>query len=299
MKKRVVKKPAKSKAHAKRSSVKKHKTKKRTTTRKAPRRKNKSKTITNKRRPIKKKSHAQTKSSVKERVVTNIPNLDKLIEGGFDKNSINLVVGDAGSGKSIFAMQFLMEGIKKGEKCLYVTFEEKKDQFYKHMKNLGWDLAKYEKKGLFTFLEYSPIKVKTMLEEGGGAIESSILRNKVTRLAIDSITSFALVFEDELEKREAALSLFNMIRHWNCTSILTFEGGPLEEEKTTSKTLEFESDSIIILYYPRERNQRNRYLEILKMRGTEHSKKVYKFLIEKNGIKISSKPSSGVKLRQL
>jgi len=240
----------------------------------------------------KKKTKKPIRKEITERVPTHISKFDKLIEGGFKKNSTNLLVGGAGSGKTIFATQFLIGGIKKGEKCLYVTFEEKKDQFYKNMLRFGWDLADYEKKGLFTFLEYTPAKVKTMLEEGGGAIESIILRKKISRMIIDSITSFALLFEDEFQKREASLSLFNMIKKWNCTALLTFEGKPRKEEKIDSKALEFESDSIILLYYPREKVERHRYLEILKMRGTKHSKKIYRFHIEKGGIIISPGPSS-------
>ena len=106
------------------------------------------------------------------RVYTNIPNFDKLVNGGFEKNTTNLLVGGSGGGKTIFATQFLVEAMKKGEKCLYVTFEEKKAQFYSNMIHFGWDLQEFENRGLFTFLEYAPMKVKTMLEEGGGAIES-------------------------------------------------------------------------------------------------------------------------------
>ncbi len=223
------------------------------------------------------------------RTKTGIPNLDPLIEGGFEKNSTNMVVGGAGSGKSIFATQFLIEGMKNGETCLYVTFEEKKKRFYKNMLKLGWDLAEYEKKGLFTFLEYTPIKVKTMLEEGGGAIENLVLSKKITRIVIDSITSFVLLFEDELARREASLALFDMIGKWSCTSLVTLEEEP-EEEKTISRSLEFETDSIILLYFIREKNQRQRYIEILKMRGTTHSQKIYEFNIEKTGIVIDKKP---------
>jgi len=176
--------------------------------------------------------------------------------------------------------------MKEGEKCLYVTFEEKKEQFYENMARFGWSLADYEKKDLFTFLEYTPVKVKAMLEEGGGTIESLILNKKISRIVIDSITSFALLFDNELEKREAALDLFSMIRKWNCTSLLTFEGTPLKDEKVASRTLEFESDSIILLYFMRRKQKRQRYLEILKMRGTKHSKSIHEFTIEKNGINI-------------
>ena len=224
-----------------------------------------------------------------ERVKTGIPNFDTLIEGGFEGNSTNLVVGDSGSGKSIFATQFLIEGMKRGEKCLYVTFEEKKQQFYSNMLEFGWDLEVYEKKGLFTFLEYTPSKVKTMLEEGGGAIESLVLSQKISRIVIDSITSFALLFEDELSKREAAFSLFNMIKKWSCTSLLTSEE-PIGSGGAT-KSIEFESDSIILLYFIRKKEQRQRYLEVLKMRGTKHSKRVYDFSIDKHGISVDKSPS--------
>ncbi len=245
------------------------------------------------RKPIKRVFYREKRIRVQksiERIPTYIANFDKLIEGGLEKNSTNLVAGNAGAGKTIFATQFLVGGMEKGEKCLFVTFEEEKEDFYRNMKRFGWDLEEYEKRGLFTFLEYMPTKVRTMLEEGGGTVESIILRKKISRIVIDSITSFALLFEDELEKREAALSLFNMISKWNCTALLTLEGRPQEEGEITSKTLEFESDSIILLHYLRERGERQRYIEVLKMRGTKHSKKTYTFNIDKNGINIGKKP---------
>ena len=247
---------------------------------------------------IKKKTK---KSSIKlkinkndrERVPTGIPNFDGLIQGGFEKNSTNLIVGNSGSGKSIFSMQFLIEGIKKGENCLYITFEEKKKVFFVNMKEFGWDLKKLEQTGKFTFLEYTPEKVRTMLEEGGGAIESVVLRKKIKRIIIDSITSFELLFEKDLKKREASLTLFSMLRKWDCTSLLTYEGDPFIDRKASSHTLEFESDSIILLYFQRAKNQRERYIEVLKMRGTRHSRKIYPFSVEKQGIIIGKKAISG------
>lgn len=223
-----------------------------------------------------------------KKVKTGIVNFDKMIGGGFERLSTNIIVGGSGSGKTIFSTQCLVEGLKMGETCLYVTFEEKKEQFYENMKKFGWDLEFYEKKGKFIFLEYSPIKVKTMLEEGGGSIETTILEKRVSRIVIDSITSFGLLFEDELSKREAALDLFNMIKRWNCTSFLTVEEEPKEDKKTgTSKSLEFESDSIILLYFIRQSKERQRFIEVLKMRGTNHSRKIYDFDISKKGILIS------------
>lgn len=235
----------------------------------------------------------EIKRRVEERVSTGIESLNKFTEGGFEKNSVNLLVGSSGSGKSIFAVQFLIEGIKKGEKCLYVTFEEKKEEFFSNMIDFGWDLEKLEKEEKFLFLEYSPEKVRTMLEEGGGSIESMILRKKISRIVIDSITSFELLFDDELEKREAALELFGMLRKWNCTSLLTYEKNLFMEKRASSETLEFESDSIILLYFIREKKERERYIEIIKMRSTKHSRKIYPVSIGKKGISISEKAYTG------
>lgn len=228
------------------------------------------------------------------RVSAGIIGFDKLIEGGFEKNSTNLVMGGPGSGKTILATQFIVEGLKKGESCLYITFEETKQSFYHNMKRFSWDLEQYEKKGLFTFLNYTPGKVKNMLEEGGGIIESIIINNKISRLVIDSMSSFTLLFEDELEKREASLDLFNMIKKWNCTSLVTFEGSP-EGENKAYKALEFESDSIVLMQFIRKLISRERYIEILKMRGTDHSKGLYRFSITKKGIELSNSPIKSIK----
>ena len=229
----------------------------------------------------------------RQRIPTGIKNFDSLIEGGFEQNSTNLLVGTSGAGKSIFAMQFLINGIRKGGRVLYVTFEEKKNEVYQNMKRFGWDLEKLEKQGKFTFLEYTPEKVRTMLEEGGGIIENIVLTKKITRMVIDSITSFELLFDKELKKRESALALFNLIRKWNVTSLLTYEGSPHSEKKETSRILDFESDSIILLYFIRGKEKRNRFLEVLKMRGTAHSLDIYPFSIDRSGTTISKQKYKG------
>lgn len=240
---------------------------------------------------MKKKSVKKSKTGISRektiRVSSGVPGFDSLIEGGFEQKSINLIVGGSGSAKTIFAMQFLVEGVKKDENVLYITFEEKREEFYKNMLEFGWDLEKYEKEKKFYFLEYSPEKVKAMLEEGGGAVESIVSNNKISRLVIDSVSSFALLFEQELEKREAALSLFDIIRKWNCTSLLTLQEEPGEKLEGSTSSLEFESDSIILLYFLRYKGKRQRFIEILKMRGTKHSTEIRAFDITKQGVVVT------------
>ena len=156
------------------------------------------------------------------------------------------------------------------------------------MKQFGWKLDEEELKGNFTFLEYSPEKVRLMLEEGGGDIESIVLKNNIKRIVIDSITSFTLLFDDDLTKRQAALSLFNILRKWSCTSLLTVQEYPDIKKEREASPIEFEADSIILLYFIRVNKERLRYIEVLKMRGTNHSKDLYQFHIT-GGLRIIKK----------
>lgn len=221
-----------------------------------------------------------------KRVETGIPGFDKLIGGGFEDSSINLIAGGSGSGKTIFALEFLLYGVAKGERVLYVTFEEKKEDFYKNMAKIGWDLNKAEATGRFIFLEYSPEKVKMMLDEGGGAIESTVIKNKVTRMVVDSVSSFSLLFDDEQSRRQAILGFFDIIRKWDITTLLTVQHTPINKKDRGLSYVEFEADSVIFLYYVSTGTRRQRFIEVLKMRGTDHSRDIHAFKIGKSGIQI-------------
>ncbi len=225
-----------------------------------------------------------------EKIPTFISNFDSICNGGLNKESVNLLVGGAGSGKTIFSIQFLIGGLKNGETCMYITFEEKREELFRNMLEFGFNLEEYEKKGKFIFIEYSPEKVKSMLEEGGGTLESLVYKSKINRLVIDSITSFTLLFESELAKREAALSLFEIIKRWKCSILMTMEKELSKEEliSGSESAIEFEVDSVILMFFLRmKEGKRQRMIEVLKMRGTKHSEFVYPFSINDKGIEVS------------
>ncbi len=216
-----------------------------------------------------------------DRVPTGIPGLDNQIEGGFVKGSVNLVAGSPGAGKSIFAVQFIVNGIEEfNEPGIYISFGERKEEFYKYMLRFGWDLAEYEKKNKFAYIKYSPSQVNKLLKEGGGIVDSIITNIGVKRIAIDSITSFSLLYKDELASREGSLSLFDMIATWGCTTVLTSE----QESGKESTLAEFEVDSVILLYNARKKDIRQRVAEILKMRGTKFAPKVMPIKISEQGL---------------
>jgi circadian clock protein KaiC len=228
-----------------------------------------------------------TKSSGKiHRVKTGVPKLDPLIAGGLKENSINLVVGDAGSGKTIFAMHFLMQGLKEGESCLYITFEEKKEKLYEDMNSFNWNFSKFEEDKKFFYLEYSPEQVKSLIEEGGGTVDQLISKRKISRIVIDSATSFSLLYQDELTRKEAGLALFKLINKLGCTAVLTSQG-TYKDGRLQATSMEFEADSIVLLYHMKQSGIRHRAIEVLKMRGTKHTNKTMSFVIDGKGLNVS------------
>lgn len=102
-----------------------------------------------------------------------------------------------------------------------------------------------------------------------------------------------MLFESELAKREAALALFDIIKKWKCSVLLTMEKELSSTELLygSESAMEFEVDSVILMFFLRMKTgERRRLIEILKMRGVKHSKYVYPLEIGSKGIEISKKP---------
>lgn len=224
-------------------------------------------------------------SSGNQRITTGIPGLDQLIQGGFIRNSVNLVTGGTGTGKTIFAGQFLWEGLQKGEPCVYITMEQHPDDLKQDFLQFGWNFDKYEKQGLCSIEYFDPAQVNNI----ASAILNSVKTLGAKRLAVDSTSVVGLTIENEMMIRRKLLSLIDAIKRQsgNCTTLLTTE---IEED---SKGLsrwgveEFVVDGVIVLNYLTLGEESDRSLVIRKMRRTDHGKDAYLLDIGKNGITIS------------
>ncbi len=220
------------------------------------------------------------------RVPTGIEGFDSMIEGGFERQSIMMVAAEAGAGKSTLALQFLYNGaVNYGEAGLYITFEENRGQVYRHMKRFGWDFEKLETEGKFRFMQYQPHEVEKFFNDGT-IIEDVVRDYKIKRIVIDSVTSFALLFENEYKRRLSILQLFNNIKKWGVTALLTSEGEITPQGDMKARFgAEFLADGFIAVHSIRRKEIRDFALEVVKMRGTNHMRKMVPFkLIDEQGI---------------
>ncbi|MGB9634879.1 MAG: RAD55 family ATPase [Candidatus Micrarchaeia archaeon] len=221
-----------------------------------------------------------------DRLSTGIEGFDDMIEGGFEKGSIVMIAAEAGTGKSTFGLQYLYNGaVNYNEAGLYITFEESKGQVYKHMKRFGWDFESLEKKKMFSFMQYMPHEVDKFFKDGT-VIEDIVRDNKIKRIVLDSVTSFALLFENDYKRRFSILQLFNNIKKWGVTALITSEGEVTHTGDLKARFgVEFLADAFIAIHSIRRKEIRDFALEVVKMRGTNHLRRMVPFkLIENKGI---------------
>ena len=224
-------------------------------------------------------AQAQTQNSdvgLPERIPTGIEGLDELCEGGFERGSSVLCLGEPGSGKTTMMTQFLVNGaLQYGEGGVFLSFEENKESIIRHSLSFGWDLNALEKQGAVAIINYKPHEVKRLAEEGGGLIWDTITETGAKRIAIDSLSAYVVLFESQYQAREAQRNLFELVRKWGCTTMMSGEAGASGDRSSVG--MDYLSDAVLLMHHPRQRNVRFRAIEILKMRGTNHSQKICPF----------------------
>ncbi len=243
-----------------------------------------------KRPPLRRQPPKPEAKEEPKRVATGIPGLDPLIEGGFVRNSTVLVRGDTGTAKTLFCIQYLYEGALAGEPGVFISFAESREAIYEHGRKFGWDLDVLARKGLFEVIRYDPHEVVKIMQEGGGLIRDTIESKAASRLAIDSLSAYELFFENKYRSNQSVLSLFEMLKKWNVTAMVTSEM-PVSLSSETRDRLGFLTEGIINLYHMRSHSERLRVLEILKMRDTRHNEGLYHFTIEKTGLRVRGRLS--------
>lgn len=227
-----------------------------------------------------------TQNLLQQRVSTGIPGLDQVMEGGLLYGSVTLVGGGAGCGKSIFGMQFLIQGVEQyQEPGVYLSFEETPANIFRDFYRFSWNLEQKVKDRKLTILSYTPEQVAKVLESGGGTVRDAIESIGAKRLVLDSLTAFTLLHETELAKRKAVLKLAETLASWGITALLIAEQEP-DPEHHLSTIAEFQTDGVILLYNIRKGDIRERSLEIFKMRGVKHAAKIFPMRIDERGITI-------------
>ena len=235
---------------------------------------------------------------------TGIGSFDLIAEGGLPRHRTTLLAGTAGSGKTVFAIQFLAAGMATGENGVFVTFEESPRDIRQNMRSFGWDLEQWEQDGGLAIVDASPDPETEVIESGSfdlGAllarVENAVKRVGATRVSIDSLGAMFSQFRDQAMVRRELFRIASALKHMGVTSVMTAERtddyGPIARFGVE----EFIADNVMVLRNVLEDERRRRTIEILKFRGTDHQKGEFPFtIVAGRGIEVI--PLSSMQLRQ-
>jgi len=220
-------------------------------------------------------------SRIIKRVKTGIPGFDGLIEGGIPEGFVVIVTGPPGVGKTTFSLQFLMEGIRNNERCIFFSFEEMAEQLIKQTIRFGWDIGEYVDKGYLEIFGFSRFSTEEIIE--------IIDIFKPKRIVFDSLNIFSDI--GDFRRSTQWRNILKEIKEKKITCLA------VTEKKTGRSAGEFDEFDFmgdgIILFDKRQKNELDLYptynIQIQKMRLTKMNEMPHSFIIKDHGIELIGK----------
>lgn len=228
-----------------------------------------------------------------QKIRTLIEGFDDISHGGLPTSRTTLMSGTSGTGKTLFSVQFLYNGIQNfNDPGVFVTFEESPADIIKNAESLGWDLQQLIDDGKLFILDASPdpdgqeivgnFDLSALIER----IQYAIRKYKAKRVVIDSITAVFQQYDAASVVRREIFRLVARLKQIGVTTVMTTER--VEEYGPIARfgVEEFVSDNVVVVRNVLEGERRRRTIEILKLRGTTHMKGEYPFTMTNDGINI-------------
>jgi circadian clock protein KaiC len=226
-----------------------------------------------------------------ELFATGVAGLDDILGGGLARNHLYLIEGDPGTGKTTIAMQFLMEGMGRGQKALYVTLSESKTELLEIAASHGWsidgieifELGPDEKhlKPEAQYTVFNPAEIE--MADTTNAMLSEVERTQPERIVIDSLSELRLLARDSLRYRRQILGLKQYFAGRNCTVLL------LDDRTAERHDLQLQSIAhgvIMMESVEREYGIKRRRLEVKKLRGSRFREGFHDYCIRRGGVEV-------------
>jgi len=222
-----------------------------------------------------------------ERMPVGIRGLDPLIDGGLPRGASTLVVGTTGTGKTVFGLQYLAEGVRRyGENGVLVTFEEDPQDLLHNASSFEWGIGELVAEGKVTIVNLSPEDevhaVEGDVEFGGliARIELAVRETGAKRVVLDSIGALFPQFLDGFVVRRELRRVIRALRALGVTAIMTAERSREDGPVSRFEVEDFVVDSVLLLRHVLEHRTRRRTVEVLKLRGGTHRKGEFPFTID-------------------
>ncbi len=218
------------------------------------------------------------------RITSGNVELDKMCGGGFFRDSVILVSGPTGTGKTLITTEYLAAGSRLGERSLLFAFEESREQLFRNAFGWGVDFAQLEAEGVLRVVcEYPE---SAALEDHLIRIKKETIAFNPARVAVDSLSALERVASIK-SYREFVIGLTSFIKHREVPGLYTATTSSLLGGTSITEThISTITDSIILLRYVEDIGRVHRSAAVLKMRGSTHDKDIREFVIDHQGLHI-------------
>lgn len=241
-----------------------------------------------------------TNLSTIPKTATGINGFDEITMGGLPSGRPTLICGDAGSGKTLFSMEFIIKGATMfNEPGVFVAFEEKAEELASNVKSLGFDLKKIISQNKLR-VDYVHIERSEIEETGEYDLDGLFIRLNhaidsigAKRIVLDTIENLFAGLKNQAILRAELRRLFHWLKEKKITAVITGEKGT--GTLTREGLEEYVSDCVIFLDHRVENQISTRRLRVIKYRGSVHGTNEYPFLIDEDGISVL--PVTSLRLR--
>ncbi|MCG7844894.1 MAG: KaiC domain-containing protein [Methanomassiliicoccales archaeon] len=223
-----------------------------------------------------------------EKLKTGLSGLDEMLFGGIPRSSTVVVMGSFGTGKTTFGLQFLNQGLAEGEKGIYISLEEDKESILSDAEAHGWDLrSKLDAKQL-EIVKLEPSDAKVTIQRIKSELPDFIKKFGASRIVVDSVSLLNLLFDNDHDRRTNLFNLSQMVKKTGATLIMTAEVKDDNPFASRDGLIEYVADGVISLRYLEllDRNELMLSLRIIKMRRTDHSRKITPYSITNKGLEV-------------
>lgn len=226
-----------------------------------------------------------------ERVSTGNPELDAMVGGGVYRDSIMLMTGPTGTGKTLTALRFAQAGYEAGERCLLYTFDETHEQLVRNAAGWGVDLRAMEASGLVEVRSNYPEVAS--IEDHFIWLRRTIVEFQPHRLVIDTLSALERIVTPRA-LLDFVIALGSVLRQREVTTLLTSApSGRVTPVATPAIAMEIASltDITILLRYVERAGEIQRAIAVLQTRGSAHDERVRQFTIDHEGMHIGDRIS--------
>ncbi len=218
------------------------------------------------------------------RASSGVPGLDAMLGGGFWTGSSTLLAGPTGSGKTTMGIQFILEGLRRGERCLLVNFQENPTQLAHQMEEIGGKLDD-DTRGRLELLYYSAVELP--IDRIVVSIFQTLQRGAIRRVVIDALGDLAMAANDPTRMHDYLYALVQHFAVRGVSSLLTLETDPpIMSSDATHGRLSHMTDNIVFLEVREKDGTVGRTLRIAKARGIAHDLQARELRIESGGLRV-------------